>query len=308
MNGAQRIFGALASLLLLALAACSTTPERVGELEKARATVQQLEGQPLAPTVAATQLRNARAALAKAETGRENGAPLEEILHDAYVARVNAEIGLESIAEAKALERIDEAEAIRTQVQLEARTAAAERAQMRAEVQSAEAQQLRQEAEQARAAAQSASAEAKRLQQELADLEAKQTDRGVVLTLGDVLFETDKAELKPGASTAMDRLADFMRDHADRRLLIEGHTDARGSEQYNERLSLQRAYAVTEALVERGIATERLRPVGLGEAYPVASNETTAGQQQNRRVEIVVSEANGRFDADARRTPVANTE
>lgn len=301
MNRVQRTFGALASILLLALAACSTTPERIDELEQARATVQKLEAQPLAPNVASMRLRNARAALARAETARENDAPMQEILHDAYVARVNAEIGLESIEEAKALERIDEAEAIRTQVQLEARTAAAEQA-------SAEAQQLRQEAEQARAAAQSASEEAKRLQQELAALEAKQTDRGVVLTLDDVLFETDQAELKPGASMAMNRLADFLRDHPDRRLLIEGHTDARGSEQYNERLSMQRAYAVTEALVERGIPTERLRPVGLGEAYPVASNETTAGRQQNRRVEIVVSEADGKFDADARRTPVASTD
>ncbi|HET6630284.1 MAG TPA: OmpA family protein [Woeseiaceae bacterium] len=308
MNRPQRPFGALASFLLLALAACSTTPERIDELEQARATVQQLEGEPMGPNVAGTRLRNARAALARAETAREDGAPMQEILHAAYVARVNAEIGLESIAEARALERIDKGEAIRTQVQLEARTAAAERAQMRAEAQSAEARQLRQEAEQARAAAQSASAETQRLQQELADLEAKQTDRGVVLTLDDVLFETDQAELKPGASMAMNRLADFMRDHPDRRLLIEGHTDARGSEQYNERLSLQRAYAVTEALVERGIPTERLRPVGLGEAYPVASNETTAGRQQNRRVEIVVSEADGEFDADARRPPVASTE
>ncbi len=302
MNRTARAFGALAGFTLLGLAACATTPERIPELDQARATVRQLEGQSMASTVAATPLRNARAALARAETGQENGEPIEDIVHDAYVARVNAEIGLESIAEAQALKRIEEAEAVRTQVQLEARTAAAERAQMRAESETAQARRMQQEAEQARAAARSASAETERLQQELADLEATQTERGVVLTLGDVLFETDEAELKPGASRTMNRLADFMRDHPDRRLLIEGHTDARGDDRYNQRLSLQRAYAVTEALVERGIPTERLRPVGLGETYPVASNETAAGQQQNRRVEIVVSEANGRFDEDASRT------
>lgn len=305
MNTAKRTTGALASVLMLILAACSTTPERIDELEQARSSVQELEAEPMAATVAATRLRSARAALARAETARENGAPVEEIVHNADVARLHAEIGMESIAEAQALERIDEAEAERTRVQLEARTAAAERARMRAEAQSAEARQLRQEAEEARAAAQAASEETKRLQQELSDLQAKQTERGVVLTLEDVLFETDEAELKPGADLAMNRLADFMRDHPDRRLLIEGHTDARGAEQYNQRLSLQRAYAVTEALVERGIQTNRLRPVGLGEAYPVASNETTAGRQQNRRVEIVVSEADGSFDENARRTPVA---
>ena len=298
MKMAKRTTGALASVLLLALAACSTTPERINELEQARASVQELEARPMAATVAATRLRNARAALARADAAREDGAPVEQIVHDANVARLHAEIGMESIAEAQALERIDEAEAERTQVQLEARTAAAERARMRAEAQSAEARQFRQEAQEARA-------EAQRLQEELSDLQAEQTERGVVLTLEDVLFETDEAELKPGADLAMNRLADFMRDHPDRRLLIEGHTDSRGAEQYNQRLSLQRAYAVTEALVERGIETNRMRPVGLGEAYPVASNETTAGRQQNRRVEIVVSEADGSFDDDARRTPVA---
>jgi outer membrane protein OmpA-like peptidoglycan-associated protein len=298
MNTVKRTTSALAGVLLLALAACSTTPERIDELEEARATVQQLEAEPMAATVAATRLQSAQAALARAETALEDGAPVEEIVHDAYVARVNAEIGIESIAEAEALERIDEAEAERTQVQLEARTAAAEQA-------TTEAQQLRQEAVAARAAAEAASEEANRLQQELSDLQAEQTERGVVLTLEDVLFETDEAELKPGADLAIDRLADFMRDHPERRLLIEGHTDARGAEQYNQRLSLQRAYAVTEALVERGIETNRLRPVGLGEAYPVASNDTTAGRQQNRRVEIVISEADGSFDENARRTPVA---
>ncbi len=298
MNRAQHTIGALASAFVLTLAACSTTPERIDALEQARATVEELERQPLASDVAATQLRNARAALARAETARDDGAPLDEVVHEAYVARLNAEIGQEALAEAKAMERIDEAEAARTRVQLEARTAAAELAERRAESESAKA-------ERARAAAQAATTEAQRLQQELSDLEAEQTDRGVVLTLEDVLFETDAAELKPGAARAMNRLADFLRDDPDRRLLIEGHTDARGAEDYNQRLSLQRAYAVTEALVERGIATNRLQPVGLGEAYPVASNDTTAGQQQNRRVEIVVSDADGTFDTDARRAPVA---
>jgi outer membrane protein OmpA-like peptidoglycan-associated protein len=298
MNRTQRTITALASLLMMSLAACGTTPERIDEVEQARATVQNLERQPMAQTLASPQLANARSALSRAETAQENGAPMPEILHEAYMARVNAEIGLEVIAEAKGLERIEQAEAERTRVQLEARTAAAERAQMQAEAQS-------EEAEAARAAALAASAEAKRLQQELSDLQAKQTERGVVLTLDDVLFETDAAELKAGASMAMNRLADFLRDQPDRRLLIEGHTDGRGSEEYNERLSLQRAYAVTEALVERGIASNRLRPVGLGESYPVASNETTAGRQQNRRVEIVVSEDDGSFAEEARRTPVA---
>ncbi|HET6628877.1 MAG TPA: OmpA family protein [Woeseiaceae bacterium] len=297
----------LGATAMLLLAGCASTPERIDELEQARATVQTLEREPLAQSLAAPQLNKARSALARAETAHEAGEPMPLILHEAYTARVAAEIGLERIAEAEALERIDQAEAERMRVQLEARTAAAERARMRAEARAEEAEQLRQQAQQARQTAEASAAEMQRLQQELASLEAKQTERGLVLTLDDVLFETDQAELKAGASRAMNRLADFLRDHPDRRLRIEGHTDARGSDQYNQRLSLQRAYAVTEALVERGISSSRLRPVGLGEDYPVATNETTAGRQQNRRVEIVVSERDGSFAEEAtERQPVVN--
>jgi outer membrane protein OmpA-like peptidoglycan-associated protein len=100
---------------------------------------------------------------------------------------------------------------------------------------------------------------------------------------------------------AIDRLADFMEDNPERRLLIEGHTDSRGSEEYNQELSHRRAYAVTEALVQRGIESNRLRPVGLGESYPVTSNDSPAGRQQNRRVEVVVSDQDGSFPEAADR-------
>lgn len=295
----------LAAAAMLLLAGCSTTPERIAALEQARASVQMLEREPMAQTLAEPQLSKAQSALSRGEAAHEQGEPIPLIMHEAYTARVAAEIGLERIAEAEALERIDEAEAMRTRVQLEARTAAAERARMRAESRADEAEQLQQEAQQARQAAAATAAEMQQLQQELSELQAQQTERGLVLTLDDVLFETDQAELKAGASRAMTRLADFMRDHPERRLRIEGHTDARGSDRYNERLSMQRAYAVTEALAERGISTNRLRPIGLGEAYPVATNETTTGRQQNRRVEIVVSERDGSFAEEAKRQPVA---
>lgn len=295
----------LAGVVLAALAilaGCTTTPERISELEEAQAAVQQLEREPKAQTLAATQLQNARSALARADTAHQDGEPLPYIVHEATMARLNAELGLERIAEAEALERIEQAEAERTQVQLEARTTAAERAEMVAREQTAEAQQMRREAEQSREAAQAATAEAARLQQELADLEAKQTERGIVLTLGDVLFETNEAELKPGATMDIDHLAAFLEENPERRLLIEGHTDARGSEAYNEGLSRERAYAVADELAERGIERDRVRPVGLGESFPVASNDTAAGQQQNRRVEVVISDQDGSFPDAAQRT------
>jgi outer membrane protein OmpA-like peptidoglycan-associated protein len=123
-----------------------------------------------------------------------------------------------------------------------------------------------------------------------------------VLTLGDVLFDTDQAQLKAGAARTMDRLAEFMQSYPERRVLIEGHTDTRGSDSYNVDLSRRRAAAVADALVERGIPSERIETIGLGEAYPVASNESTAGMQENRRVEIVLSGPQGEFRSGTRRT------
>jgi outer membrane protein OmpA-like peptidoglycan-associated protein len=133
-------------------------------------------------------------------------------------------------------------------------------------------------------------------------LQAKQTERGLVLTLGDVLFDTAQSTLKPGAGSTVDRLAQFMRDYPDRQVMIEGHTDARGSDEFNRSLSERRANAVRDALVARSIDGRRIRSVGLGEAYPVAGNDSAGGMQQNRRVEILISDENGAFPVGSERT------
>ena len=137
--------------------------------------------------------------------------------------------------------------------------------------------------------------------QELAAMKAHQTERGMVLTLGDVLFDTASSKLKPGAQTTIAQLASFLAENPDRRLLIEGHTDSRGSEAYNQDLSERRAEAVANALFRQGIAADRVSVVGLGEGYPLASNGTASGQQENRRVEVVFSSEDGTFPVAARR-------
>jgi len=293
-----------AGMILLALAACTATPERIAELDQARATVESLESQPKARQAASSQLTNAREALQRADAALENGQPAEQVRHEAYLARRNAEIGLQMTSEAEAAEAISQAEARRNEVQLQARTAEAERSQRLAE-------QRAQQAERSAREADAATSEANRLADELnqleGELEAQQTERGLVLTLGDVLFDTAGSDLKAGAEVSMDRLAAFLNENPDRRLLVEGHTDARGSDGFNKELSARRADAVTEALVQRGIPSERLRSVGLGEDFPVASNETTAGMQQNRRVEIVVSNPDGSFPASAEERAIASS-
>jgi len=204
----------------------------------------------------------------------------------------------------------DRAESERARMQAQQERAASERARMQAQASSADAEAARQAAERDRmqaqastadaeaarqaaaaqlAAAQSAEAKAATLQSQLTALEAKQTERGMVLTLGDVLFDTGQAELKPGAFSTIDRLATFMRENPERTLGVEGYTDSVGSDAYNLSLSQRRADAVRAALLARGIDGSRITTSGMGKASPVAGNDTAPGRQRNRRVEIVIS-------------------
>jgi len=122
------------------------------------------------------------------------------------------------------------------------------------------------------------------------ELQAKQTDRGMVLTLGDVLFDTNEASLNQGAEITMDRVAAFMKKYPDRTITIEGHTDNVGEEDYNHTLSLNRATSVMMALEVRKIDSKRIKALGRGEYYPLATNDSAAGRQQNRRVEVVFND------------------
>jgi outer membrane protein OmpA-like peptidoglycan-associated protein len=154
-----------------------------------------------------------------------------------------------------------------------------------------EADRERSKVQAAQAQASSANARTKALEAQLAELKAKQTNRGLVLTLGDVLFDTGHAELQPGADSTLDQLVQFMTQNPERTLKIEGYTDSVGSDSSNQVLSERRAIAVKNALIDRGLDASRISARGYGEASPVASNGTSGGRQQNRRVEIVISSA-----------------
>ncbi len=164
----------------------------------------------------------------------------------------------------------------------------AERARMEADARAREAEQARMQAEAKAREAERAKSEVDELLNQLSDLKAKQTERGIVLTMGDVLFAFDKATLSPEAFRNVDKLADFLRKHPNRSVLIEGHTDSVGSDEYNLDLSKKRADAVKNSLVTKGVGEDRITPKGYGKKYPVASNNTSEGRQQNRRVEVVV--------------------
>jgi len=133
--------------------------------------------------------------------------------------------------------------------------------------------------------------EAARLQEQIAELEARPTDRGLVLTLGsDVLFGLDEYELREGAERTIGRIAEFLSEYEDRQVLVEGFTDSTGARDYNRQLSERRAQSVRDALVERGVDASRISTQGYGLDFPVATNDTQAGRQLNRRVEVIISE------------------
>jgi outer membrane protein OmpA-like peptidoglycan-associated protein len=132
--------------------------------------------------------------------------------------------------------------------------------------------------------------QALRMQQQLDDMHAKATERGVVLTLGDVLFTTGQARLKEGAAGNLNKLVAFLGQYPNRTVLIEGYTDNVGSEGDNQALSQRRADGVRAYLIEQGVGILRLTSLGKGESNPVADNSSSEGRQLNRRVEVVISD------------------
>jgi outer membrane protein OmpA-like peptidoglycan-associated protein len=207
---------------------------------------------------------------------------------EARIAQKEAENArLLAMAEAeRAAKAKKEAEEARSLASAEAERAA--KAKAEAEARTREAEQARRAAQAEAERAAKAKAEADQLMRELSDLKAKQTERGIVLTIGDVLFATGKADLSSEAARSVDKLADFLQKYPNRNVLIEGHTDSVGSDEFNLTLSQKRADSVKEALTSKAIPEERITTKGYGKKYPVASNDTAAGKQQNRRVEVII--------------------
>jgi outer membrane protein OmpA-like peptidoglycan-associated protein len=119
-------------------------------------------------------------------------------------------------------------------------------------------------------------------------IQSRRSERGIVLTVPDRLFDADRPELKPDGRRELAAVAVYLKDHRERRAMIEGHTDAAGDEARNREISLKRGTAVEAFLLKNGVDPERMEVRGLGAAQPIASNDSRAGRRQNRRVEIVL--------------------
>ena len=264
--------------LALVMAGCASIPQPNAALESARVAVQAAEADPNVSKYAALDLDAAKKQLAVAEAAAMHHEEAA-IAQPAYLAAQTARL-----ATARATAKADDArvaagQAERDKIQLDARTRDVAKANMATDAAVGQRDQ--------------ATDKAARLQAEVDQLKATPTPRGLVLTLGDVLFDTGKAQLNPGSARKLDQLAKFLTDQPERRVQIDGFTDSVGTESYNQDLSQLRADAVKSALIVRGINPSRIGSQGYGKGFPVANNSDSGGRQLNRRVEVVIGEDNG---------------
>lgn len=244
----------------------------------AEARLRSAEADPTVSAGAPVQLHEAQTSVSAARAAFEAGEDDAKVDHLAYLGSRRVEIARAIAVRNAASADVAQLGRDRDAVILEARTAEADKA--------------RQDAAAAREEANVAALTAEAFAAELKALQAKQTERGIVLTLGDVLFDVDRSDLKAGAISDLGRLAELLAADPERGVLIEGHTDNTGPAQHNDELSRQRAEAVASVLIRDGISPSRIKTQGFGASSPLTTNATAEGRQQNRRVEIVVLDAN----------------
>ncbi len=261
------IIAAIGSSLLTACAT-SQPPASVEDLQQ---KMQALNNEAQVKEYAPVELSQAQEKVNQVSQTWEDEGTGDALSHNLYMAHRDIDNTRLTAEKRKLQEQIDNAKEDRTKMLLSIR---------------------KQEAEAAKQRASSTEQKLSSLQNKLQDVQAKATDRGIVLTLDGVLFEFDKAKLNPGGERTVNRLAEFLQKHPGTKVAVEGHTDALGEKSYNLELSERRAQSVLSALEQQGISRDRVEIRAYGEQYPVASNDTQAGRQQNRRVEVVLSKTN----------------
>lgn len=290
MNRNTRSFSitALGTALLL-MAACSANPTRPDGADAARNKLSALQSDPRLVRLAPLDFEAAESAVRAAEVPQDDDALARHLVNmadrkvDTAAARSQSRLLVE---ERKVLGEQRES------ARLAARTQEADLARGDANAARADAGMARREADAARLDTAQAQQQSGDLQRQLDELNAKVTDRGLVITLGDVLFATGKSQIRSGAAIqALSKLAGFLNAYPDRTALIEGHTDNVGADDYNMSLSQLRANAVRNYLMQQGVNASRLTASGMGENAPISGNDTGTGRQQNRRVEVIVSQA-----------------
>jgi outer membrane protein OmpA-like peptidoglycan-associated protein len=304
----------LACALTVAAACATTRPS--SELAEARTTYQRLMSEGADRRVEADLLRtntaiaNAEAAFRESKAQQDVDALGHIALRLAQTAEANNQRLLsdrvaDSLRTARLQRLLTLSEAQRSQLEANRQLSEQEIAALRQQNLAAEqrADSLRRAAEEANRRLNEALGQLRSLVAEITDL--RETQRGLVISLSDILFDVGRSAVKPGSQANIARIAVVLRQYPQHQILVEGHTDATGSEEFNLRLSQDRANAVRSALVAGGVDASKISAEGFGESQPVASNDTPAGKQQNRRVEIVIVGAG--TVADAVQPPTGGT-
>lgn len=288
-----------ATPIILAIAAlvgaCSSGPGTTSLLDQTRSEYRMAQSNPNVANYASLEMKQAGDALAQANAAASGNDSAEKIDKLAYLARQKIALTQEVAKQKSAEAEVVSAGKQRDQIRLDQRTTEADQAKASAEQSKVAAQVAQGEAAAAQRKTQEAQARAAQLEAQLADLAAKKTERGMVITLGDVLFGTDLARLNVEGMRTAEKLANVLQKNPQRTVLVEGFTDSTGTAAHNQDLSERRATAVRGALQELGVARERVAVRGYGEAYPIAANDTAQNRQLNRRVEIVLSDDTGKI-------------
>ncbi|HKQ30440.1 MAG TPA: OmpA family protein [Burkholderiales bacterium] len=303
-------------LVLGMLGGCATVPDPNPALEKARVEYELIQSDPQVVQHAPTELSRAETLLQETQQAWAESAPAERVEHLAYLTSQQASLARETAKLRAAEAYVARAGLEQTQVQLDLRTRQAEAALRQAQLAQEEARLARENLDEMQASQREAAlaaelarvAERDRLLRE--GLNAKDTERGLVVALNELRFAPNQAELQAGANRSLDRLAQILTQYPHRTIRIEGFTDNTGSNELNQKLSEQRADAVRQALIEKGVDAARIEIEGFGKENPVASNDTAAGRQLNRRVEVVILEdaAENAAGSDTLPTPEAGSD
>jgi outer membrane protein OmpA-like peptidoglycan-associated protein len=268
-------------------AAAEAEARRNADLSAQRAAAERNAAQVAAAQAAARAESDAQAR-ANAEQARMNA---EREAQRAAAQKAEAEAARLAAENSRAAAETARAEASREADRLERERGAAETARAQAVAAQEAAQRDAQQARDLAAKADQERAELRgRLQQQLnLILETKQTARGLIVNMSDVLFDVGRYTLKPGAREKLSKVAGILSAHPDLTLQVEGHTDSTGSDETNQKLSDNRAIATRDFLIQQGISAGKITAKGFGESLPVATNDTAAGRQQNRRVELIIA-------------------
>jgi len=321
----QRI--TIALVMLTGMAACATAPRQDLALEQVRTQLNELKSDQELAGYAPLALGEAERALRQAETATGNETQRIHLIYMAdrkiQIARAVAQHGqLENEYQKLVDERnamlvrasqteaeLARLEAEQARIMSEARAEDAQRAreealqaQQREAASARDAEQAIEEAQQAKALAASSATEAQlarreadlaveqadTLRRQLENLQLRQTESGVVVTLGDVLFQSGETQLRDEAMASLVEVVDLLQSEPDKFIRIEGHTDSTGDAETNLEISGLRANAVLDALVSLGVDPNRFTAAGMGEDFPIASNDTEEGRAQNRRVDVIL--------------------